>query len=189
MESLSKAGLAAAMVMTLLTAPRALQLQMMPIAATAIGLSAALVLMGPSLMETRSAAFEIGPFGRVIERLEDRQSDETLASRGYFRLLEQPQYLITGAGEGALWRLSSSAGKTAEIHSTPMQFLTSYGLIGTGLLVWCAVALFRRADRTALAVLVALLIYGLAHNGLRFTHVWVLLALIAATPTRQRGQP
>lgn len=181
-ESLSKAGLAAYVVMVVLIAGPVFGLRWPMIMLLGILVAALGVIAIPNGDTALSFGQSLGLdfVDKIIRRLTHVQADDSLTSRGYFRLLEMPQYLIAGAGEGAFGRISASAGKSVEIHSTPVHFVTSYGLIGVAIFGGFAAAFVRPLSLTVVAVLAAILIYGLAHNGLRFTHFWLVLALIAA---------
>lgn len=181
-ESLSKAGFAAYLAMVALMLGPIFGLRPVTILCGAILAVAVAVIVIPSGDSALAfgQSLNLDFTDKLIRRFTHVQADDSLTSRGYFRLLEMPQFLIAGAGEGAFWRVSASAGKEVEIHSTPVHFITSYGLIGLGFLGAFAAVFLRRLTLAAMAILVAILIYGLAHNGLRFTHLWLVLALIAA---------
>ena len=54
----------------------------------------------------------------------------------------------------------------------------SYGLPGIGLFVLLLVQILRLGRWSALMALGPTFIYGLAHQGLRFTQLWLLLGLV-----------
>jgi len=114
----------------------------------------------------------------VVARLNNigGQSDDSLHGRGYDRIWLYPQYLLFGAGEQGLSRFPDT---DIELHSTLGTVLFSYGVIGVylfGLLLW---RLLRLAGWREFLYLAPVFAYGLAHQGLRFTLLWVLFALIA----------
>lgn len=131
---------------------------------------------------------------RVSYRLENmnQESDGTLESRGYVRILGYPEYIVVGAGEGALYRFSASADsdqKVREIHSTLGTILFSYGLIGLaafGAAMW---RLYQLSSAAKLIYLLTPFFYGFTHQGLRFSFLWLLFAVLAvlgATSGRRR---
>jgi len=114
---------------------------------------------------------------KVFDRVSSigTQSDDNLSGRGYDRIVNHPEYLLWGAGEGLTKRFVSQIGYY-EIHSTWGTLLFSYGL--TGLFLFCVFlyTLVRRAPISVFVYLLPLFLYGLTHQGLRFTLFWVALA-------------
>jgi hypothetical protein len=164
--ALSKSGMISAAFLCLLhfvKKPRLLFLGLLALAPTY------LVLENTTLVE------------RINARLENigEQSDDTLETRGYGRIVDYPQYLVLGAGEQGLYRYSSEFDTTHEMHSTLGTVLFSYGLVGLAIFtaaIWC---LYRiSSDGRFLYVLPAFL-YGFTHQGLRFSFFWLLLSVIA----------
>ncbi len=102
------------------------------------------------------------------------EQDESLAGRGYDRIWRFPQYLFFGAGEGAFQRFRSMYD--VEIHSTLGSLIFSYGLVGAGLALLALVASIGRS-LAGFLYLGPVMIYGLAHNGIRQPLLWVLLAV------------
>lgn len=125
----------------------------------------------------------------LVDRLSDigSQSDDSAAGRGYDRIWNYPKYLFFGAGELGLQRFPMN---TVELHSTLGTVLFSYGMIGTflfGTVLWC---LYRRAGLANLLYLAPAFVYGLTHQGLRFSLLWVLFAALAIAGRRgQAGEP
>lgn len=113
---------------------------------------------------------------------EERNPNMTFfEQRGYDRIWNNKEQVILGAAEGtrARWR-DTTRIKTAEIHSSAGTLLFSYGIPG---IVLFGVFLFRlmRGVRMRYAfMLLPPLLYSVAHQGLRFTMFWVLLALYAS---------
>jgi hypothetical protein len=109
------------------------------------------------------------------------QEDDNLLHRGYIRLIQNPQYLAFGAGEGGFERLTADAKKKGkEIHSTLATILMSYGLIGLGLFSMLLFVIFVRAPLASAAYLGPVLLYSITHMGLRFSIFWVYLGLVYA---------
>src|ERR687897_421244 len=110
-----------------------------------------------------------------------KQKDDNLLHRGYIRLIQHPQYLAFGAGEGGFERLSEDAEKQGkELHSTLGTILMSYGLIGLGLFATLMLVIFGRAPAPSIAYLVPVMMYSITHMGLRFSIFWVFLGLVYA---------
>jgi hypothetical protein len=110
------------------------------------------------------------------------QQDDSIVGRGYYRIWTNPQYLLFGAGEYGLIRFP---GEVHELHSTLGTLVFSYGVIGSLLF---SVILFRVLSRAGIynfLYLVPALVYGITHQGLRFSLLWVLFAVLAITG-RQR---
>ena len=116
-------------------------------------------------------------FENVVHRIESigKQEDDSLAGRGYLRFWTHPQYLFFGAGEYGLERF----GSEVEIHSTLGTILFSYGVIGAALFFRILWRLYRMADLRLFFYLAPAFTYGLTHQGLRFSLLWVLFAVIA----------
>lgn len=122
-----------------------------------------------------------GPVASVIDSSQDRARNRSansevsfLQERGYDRILAHKEYLVLGAGEGGLSRFSEIQ---MEIHSSFGTVLFSYGAVG----MVCFLLFMRRIVQGAplrlVLVLVPPLLYAVAHQGLRFTTFWVLLAV------------
>ena len=126
----------------------------------------------------------------VVERASMRmsnigqQEDDSLAGRGYDRIFNHPQYLLFGAGEGGYRRFRSEI--PGEIHSTIGTVLFSYGLIGSGFLLAFLMSLVRGSPIQTWLFLVPLFLYGLTHNGLRFTLMWILFAFLFCSLLEER---
>jgi len=113
--------------------------------------------------------------------LMDRDHDESFVEeRNYDRLWEYKEHLLLGAGEGDFQRFSDSDKEALEIHSSAATVLFSYGIVGTLLFLAFALRIVRRAQFRATAILVPSFAYTIAHQGLRFTMLWVLLAVFLA---------
>lgn len=112
--------------------------------------------------------------------------------RGYDRIWLNKEYMLFGAGEGGLGRFDSTAHvKQLEIHSSAGTIMFSYGIAGTLLFLAFAWRVIRGAPLRATVMLLPPMLYTVAHQGLRFTLLWVLLAFFVVfkdTPaTRKRA--
>lgn len=150
-------------------------------------LFALLVFSNPRVILGVSAAaialmFVGGPVSTAIDASQDRVRNRKshvgfFAERGYDRIWEHKQYLVFGAGEGGLSRFSTIQ---MEIHSSLGTVVFSYGLVGTLFFLAFMWRLIRGAPLRYIAVLIPPLAYTAAHQGLRFTMFWVLLAVFVA---------
>jgi hypothetical protein len=114
---------------------------------------------------------------RVVNRIETigAQSDDSAAGRGYDRIWKYPGQMILGAGEGGYERFVS---QTNEMHSTFGTVLFSYGILGSTFFLAILWRVFRRASFWHLLYFGPICLYGLTHQGLRFTLLWVFLGLV-----------
>ena len=128
-----------------------------------------------------------------FDTVEQSTTDDYLTDRGLDRILDHPQYLIAGAGEGYFLRFHHSK---FEIHSSAANLLFSYGIIGTALFLvflrWLSITL---GMRLALLVIPALS-YSLFHQGMRARPFWLLLSaalglavLTSLEAARARNKP
>jgi hypothetical protein len=130
----------------------------------------------------------VGPVADAIESSQDRvlnRGAHTEASffqeRGYDRIWRNQQYLVLGAGEGGLSRFDDTAYvKNMEIHSSAGTILFSYGIVGSLLFLVFTWRLIRGARARLVITLLPPLLYTGAHQGLRFTMLWVVLAVFVA---------
>lgn len=106
------------------------------------------------------------------------ESDSSIEIRGYFVFLESNSLqAVFGMGPENVFDI-----KGYEIHSTFMMILTSYGLIG--FLIFGLLMLFWILDikksyglRGVVCICAPSLLYGLTHNGIRFSMFWIIFAL------------
>lgn len=114
-----------------------------------------------------------------------KDSDDTFERRGYDRLVNHPEVLFFGAGEGAVWRFRTRI-EDRELHSSWGTILFSYGVVGSMIFLAFLFVTFRNAGLRDLALLVPVLAYGFPHQGLRDSLLWVLLALVSAKAAMAR---
>ncbi len=103
------------------------------------------------------------------------ESDDSLAGRGYDRIVEYPKYLLFGAGEGDFNRFALSHHK-GELHSTVANILFSYGIVGFIIFI----SFFLNSKfyiKRVLFYMFPILLYGLSHNGIRSPLFWIALAI------------
>ena len=128
---------------------------------------------------------------RVKYRLENigQQSDDTLETRGYDRIIHYPQYLVLGAAEGGLYRYGEIFDNYHEMHSTLGTILFSYGVVGLiffGAAIWC---LYRISSDGRFLYLLPPFLHGIAHQGLRFSFLWLLFAVLVVLSGMDEGRP
>jgi hypothetical protein len=121
-------------------------------------------------------------FNRLISIGSD--NDDNLISRGYGVLFNLDHRIIYGWGEG--YTLAGHPGFTPEhgleVHSTLGSVLIGYGLIGFSVISIFLFRLFYRLISKvgfvySSSIFVGPFLYGLTHNGIRFTIFWVFLAM------------
>lgn len=127
------------------------------------------------------------PATTSIDKLQSRVSEDRYVGRsffeerGYDRIYNNPIHVVLGAGEGNPARFAETTMLgAAEIHSSIGTLIFSYGIIGCLLFAAYVRRMLRGVSfRTGLMLLPPAL-YSMAHQGLRFTMLWVMLALFAA---------
>jgi hypothetical protein len=110
------------------------------------------------------------------------QRGNELEVRGYDRIWKYPQYVLAGAGEGDYDRFEAER----ELHSSFGTMLFSYGVVG---LVLFLAVLYQSLRSTPLLVkiyVLSVLLYGLTHQGLRFSWFWMLLGIAAGIGSLRR---
>jgi hypothetical protein len=134
------------------------------------------------------------PFSDALDKAQERIEREGhlgfAEERGYDRIFNNPEYCVLGAGEGDTrrWAHESALG-THELHSSLGTLIFCYGIVGTmlfGAFLWRIMA---RTGFRAWLIMVPAFMYGLSHQGLRFTLLWVLLALVIGLKHLDRIQP
>lgn len=116
-------------------------------------------------------------YAAVQERISSigADTDDNLSARGYDRLTKYPHYLIFGAGEGQYLRF----GYTVEFHSTLGNILVSYGIVGLLLYLASIILAIKNNGFREGYIIFFIFLYGLTHNGIRNTLLWMLVALIS----------
>jgi hypothetical protein len=128
---------------------------------------------------------ELDVVERFNKRLEFRQDQDALGgARGYERMFAFPEHLILGAGEGQHVRFGVDS--SMEFHSTFGTLVFHYGVVGFSLFALLLARICRRAHWGHIALLAPIALYGLTHQGLRFTLFWIFLGLVVAMSERAR---
>lgn len=94
--------------------------------------------------------------------------------RGYNRILGYPEYWLLGAGEGAYFRFEGNL----ELHSTLGNIQISYGIIGTIIFLRLLYVCLKNIKFRYWYIILAVMVYGMTHNGIRDSIFWILLAFI-----------
>lgn len=173
--SLSKAAMVAAFLMV------ALAVVLLPVSSRRVLRWKPLaIIVFPIVLATASYLLrdEIALLNSVLDRLANIgvSADDSLAGRGYLRILEWPQYLVFGAGEG----LTGRFGERFEIHSIFGTLLFSYGLPGLVIVMALLAVTVRQAPRQFVVLFVPILLYSLTHQPMRQPMLWALLLFIGA---------
>lgn len=127
---------------------------------------------------------------RLAQTMEGDPS-EYLEDRGLERVVDHPENLLLGAGEGMHLRFHPLG---LELHSSLANVVFSYGVIGLLTFALLLGRTFFASPRRAGLLLVPSLFYSLFHNGLRFRIFWLVLAvavvagLAAQTQSRERHE-
>ena len=106
------------------------------------------------------------------------ESDSSLSHRGYTVFFEaNPLQTIFGMGVKNVYKFH-----TYEIHSTFGMIFTSFGLFGflfflTLMIFWILDIKNSYGLRGVICVCGPSLLYGLTHNGVRFTMFWIMFAV------------
>jgi hypothetical protein len=109
-----------------------------------------------------------------------KDGDDNIGGRGYDRIKNHPEYTLFGAGEGEYSRFDTQI-RGMEMHSTFGSLFFSYGLVGFTLFL---ILLYNAIKFNRLVLLypfIFIMIYGLTHNGIRNTFLWILLALLSTS--------
>jgi hypothetical protein len=167
-----------------------------------VGLLAFLVFSNPKIIVVAccvavAIVAGVGPIAEAIDASQERvlnlnaHSDRSfLQERGYDRIWRNEHYLVLGAGEGGLSRFDDTAFvKNMEIHSSAGTVLFSYGIVGSILFIVFTWRVIRRARMRLAIMLLPPLLYTGAHQGLRFTLLWVVLAVFLALKEESDRSP
>jgi len=127
------------------------------------------------------------PVAAVVKDMSgmEEEGEEDIVKRGYRRLILYPEYLFLGAGEGDFARFgtggrSRTGERDREFHSSLGNLLLSYGIVGLMLFLGLLAVILAGAPWTTVSYLLPIMLYGLSHNGLRFSLLWVFFGLVFA---------
>ena len=118
-------------------------------------------------------------FDYSVNRFEmiGQDKDDSYEGRGYDRIINDPEYLVMGAGEGGYYRFNTLL-EAGEIHSSFGTLLFCYGVIGFFLFFRFLFAIFKGSSFFELLYFIPLFAYSITHQGLRDTLFWVFLAVV-----------
>ena len=134
----------------------------------------------------QGGAFDDLLFAQRLANIAD-EGDSSLASRGYFAFVEgNALQLLLGMGTQNVNEIIGH-----EVHSTFASIFNNYGILG---LTIFAFAMFLWAARmwqafglvSFICVTAPPMLYGITHNGTRFTFFWLLFAASMALAARER---
>lgn len=114
---------------------------------------------------------------RIVNMMDE--PDSSLGEgRGYNRVLEMGQHILYGMGEGNFTRFHSLSG--GEVHSLYVNFFVSYGIIGMIILIALVFRCFSYGKTfwNDLILFSGILLFGITHNCIRNTLIWILLAIM-----------
>lgn len=124
----------------------------------------------------------------AISRIEEDESHQFGEERGYDRIVEYPEYWVIGSGEGAYARFKDTSAIGAhEIHSSLGTLFFCYGIVGVGLFIAFVFGVLQRTGLRTWLVMMPAFAYGMTHQGLRFTLLWVFFALVVCLREEARA--
>lgn len=113
----------------------------------------------------------------LIRIHQDGHENGYLSGRGYDRIFNHENYLFFGAGEGEYQRFTSSINPL-ELHSTLGNVFFSYGIIGLLTFLTFIFSTFYKNKFSHFFPLIFVLVYGMTHNGVRNSMLWMLIAIL-----------
>lgn len=119
---------------------------------------------------------KFGFLDSIVTRFSEgiQQNDDQVSSRGFDILINFPEYLLFGAGQGA-YDLYSDTGN--EIHSTWFGILFYYGIIGFFLFVSFLFNIFKRLEFAEKIIFLSPMFYGFFTYNARTLLFWFLVAI------------
>ena len=126
-------------------------------------------------------AGQLGYLTRINDRFASTNQvfDNQIEGRGYDRIVNYPEYMVLGAGEGEVGRFRGALSDLgAEMHSAPGTMLFSYGVTGLALYATFLFLVLMRSRGAQRLVVLLPLVYGFTHNGLRFSIAWIFFLFV-----------
>lgn len=117
--------------------------------------------------------FSLEYFNVYIDRFFNTDFSDQADIRGYTRILEYPEYLLFGAGQGFEQRF----GTDNEIHSTWLGILFYYGVLGFYFFMKPIFDIFFRLDMKRKILFIAPMLYGFSTFSARTTVFWIFIGL------------
>ena len=141
-----------------------------------------LIVIATTSLYNTSEVFSTSLDARIERKESSAQNDVSFwQERGYDRIINNSEYLLFGAAEAEYNRFDSyivNDDYQLEIHSTFGTVIFGYGILGFILFSSFLLKLFRN-NFVSIITFTPIFLYWLAHNGLRFPLLWVLLSLVA----------
>lgn len=137
----------------------------------------------------QSSSFEKELFRNYsrFERIENNPVKE-YNGRGYERILDHPSYLIYGAGEGNFERFVTTQNiELQEIHNTIGSIMFNYGIVGLLFFALFIYNSFRDLSFKMIILFLPIFMYNMFHNGVRFSILWMLLAIVLTLKIKRQG--
>lgn len=135
--------------------------------------------------------FSQGSFNEFmfIQRLENmaHENDSSIKERGYFAILEgNTLQIIFGLGQQEVFLIVGH-----EVHSTLGSTLNNYGIIGFFLflsifIIWARRLWISYGTVGLICIAAPPVLYGVTHNGIRFTIFWLLFAASLASASNSQ---
>ncbi len=116
----------------------------------------------------------------ALEYNMDRFSNNTISgkqsigTRGFNRIVENPQYLFLGAGEGAYERFNEDI----ELHSIFANVLFCYGLIGLFLYLGAFALFVKQFSKEIFALIFVITFFAGVHMTMRIPLFWITLLFV-----------
>lgn len=129
---------------------------------------------------------DIELLNRILETDVVDQADE----RGYTRIVNFPEYLLLGSGQGGHERFNQNKIPefiSLEMHTTWGGLLHYYGIVGFSIILTFLVKLFKGADKYLLFIVTSTFVYGFSTYSFRTPIFWILLAVAAYCARCARG--
>ena len=132
-----------------------------------------------SLLVASTSFFILLKFGfldSIITRFSEgvESNDQQASSRGFNALIDYPEHLMFGAGQGAYYLFSPT---NHEIHSTWLGILYYYGVIGFFLFVSFLYNIFKRLNFAEKIIFLGPMFYGFFTYNARTLAFWFLVAV------------
>lgn len=118
----------------------------------------------------------------------DAKTENIMQERAYQRIIDYPNYLLLGAGEGGRDRFESVwRGKNQEIHSNFGTILFSYGVVGFFLFCLYFKRTMTGAPVGIWIIVMGPMVYGITHQGLRQPLFWLLFLVVSMATSKMRS--
>lgn len=117
----------------------------------------------------------------VGQRFSEINVDDDLNERGWYRIIENPEFLLFGAGQGNHFRFNTDV----EIHSTWAGIVFYYGLIGFILFFFPFFLMIKNLRMGSKFIVLAPLVYSLSTFSARTPIFWFFIAAAIVATVRQ----